>query len=48
MENAAGGTWVENEGDVRRFQAMFEEVGNLALTSAKSAQLIKSQVRALE
>jgi len=48
LEYAAGGAWVDNEDDVGRFEAMFTEVTGFALTTAKSAQLIKSQVRALE
>jgi transcriptional regulator with XRE-family HTH domain len=48
LEYAAGGALVENEEDVQRFEDMFTEVTGFALTPTKSAQLIKSQVRALD
>ena len=48
LEHAAGGVWVENEGDVGRFSAMFDEVADQALTSEGSAELIADEVRDLE
>src|SRR5262249_51816811 len=48
LEYAAGGALVENKDDVRRFKDLFTEVVEYALPPAKSAMLIKSQVRALE
>jgi hypothetical protein len=47
-EHTAGGALVEDQEDVQRFEDMFTEVTNLAVSPAKSAQMIKSQVRALE
>lgn len=48
LEHPGGGAWVENESDVGRFSAMFDEVTNLALTSADSAELIAGEVKDLE
>ena len=48
LERAGGGVWVENEKDVERFGAMFEEVAGMALTSDDSAALIADEVRDLE
>lgn len=43
-----GGALVENAEEIQRFEDMFTEVTEIALTPTKSAQLIKSQIRALE
>jgi len=48
LEHAAGGVWVENEADVERFGAMFEEIANGALTREESEALIADEVRDLE
>lgn len=49
LEHAAGGVWVENESDVRRFGLMFDEVAEtVAMTPEKSAELIADEVRDLE
>ncbi len=48
LEHAAGGVWVENESDVERFRAMFDEVSNQALTWEESKALIADEVRDLE
>lgn len=48
MEHAAGGVWVENESDVGRFSAMFDEIADQALPSLVSAALIADEVRDLE
>ncbi|MGH3758571.1 helix-turn-helix domain-containing protein [Actinophytocola sp.] len=48
LEHAAGGVWVENESDVERFGALFDEMADLALTSADSRILIADEVRDLE
>lgn len=48
LEHAAGGVWVENETDVERFGAMFDEVAQTALTSQDSVSLIADEVRELE
>lgn len=48
MEHAAGGVWVENESDVGRFSAMFDEIADQALPSPDSAALIADEVRDLE
>jgi hypothetical protein len=48
LEYVGGGAWVENESDVGRFSAMFDEVARQALTSKDSAALIAGEVRDLE
>lgn len=48
LEYVGGGAWVENESDVGRFSAMFDEVAGQALTSKESAALIAGEVRDLE
>lgn len=48
LETAAGGLWVENEKDVARFKAMFDEITARALTSKDSRTLIAGEVRELE
>jgi hypothetical protein len=48
LEHAAGGVWVENDNDVGRFGAMFDEIAGLALTCEDSTALIADQVRELE
>ncbi|HEV8555169.1 MAG TPA: helix-turn-helix transcriptional regulator [Actinophytocola sp.] len=48
LEYPAGGAWVDNEEDVKRFTTMFDEVTRLALTPADTATLIKKHVRALK
>jgi transcriptional regulator with XRE-family HTH domain len=48
LEHATSGVWVENEDDVGRFEAMFDEVADIALTSKKSRALIAAEVRDLE
>lgn len=47
LEYPAGGNWVDNPEDVKRFTTMFDEVTRLALTPADTATLIKKHVRAL-
>lgn len=48
LEHAAGGNWVENEGDVARFGAMFDEIAGLALSPADTRALIAAETRDLE
>lgn len=48
LEHAAGGVWVEDEDDVGRFGAMFDEIAAMALTSENSRSLIADEVRELE
>jgi transcriptional regulator with XRE-family HTH domain len=40
LEHAASGVWVENDADVARFGAMFDEIASLALNSEDSTALI--------
>jgi transcriptional regulator with XRE-family HTH domain len=47
LEYPAGGAWVENEDDVGRFTAMFEDVVRAALTPEDTADLIRRQLGAL-
>lgn len=48
LEYPAGGAWVENEDDVGRFNAMFEDAVQAALNPTDTADLIRQQLRALE
>jgi hypothetical protein len=48
LEYPAGGAWVDNDKDVRRFTTMFDDAVNTALTPDASAELIRRQARALE
>lgn len=48
LEHSAGGVWVENDKDVERFEAMFDEVADAALTPEQSMALIAAEVRELE
>lgn len=48
LEYPAGGAWVDNEEDVKRFTTMFDEVARLALTPANTTTLIKKHARALK
>ncbi|WP_026424182.1 helix-turn-helix domain-containing protein [Actinokineospora inagensis] len=47
LEHPAGGVWVENEHDVRHFQAMFDDVRAQALNPEESAEVIRARVRSL-
>jgi len=47
LEYPAGGAWVDNEDDVKRFTTMFDEVSRLALTPTDTTTLIQQHVRAL-
>ena len=47
LEYPAGGSWVDNEEDVRRFTATFDDVAELALSPADTADLIRRKIRAL-
>jgi hypothetical protein len=47
LEYPAGGVWVENGEDVRRFTTMFSEV-SAALDLSSTVELLHSQLRALE
>ncbi|GLW93942.1 helix-turn-helix domain-containing protein [Actinokineospora globicatena] len=47
IEHAAVGVWVENERDVRHFQATFEDVRATALNPEESAEVIRAHVRRL-
>jgi transcriptional regulator with XRE-family HTH domain len=47
LEYPAGGAWVENEEDVGRFTAMFEDVVRAALTPEDTVDLIRRQLGAL-
>lgn len=48
LEYPAGGAWVDNAEDVERFTTMFDEVAKLAVTPAKSTDLIHKRIKALE
>ncbi|CRK61207.1 putative DNA-binding protein [Alloactinosynnema sp. L-07] len=48
VEYPAGGAWVDNEDDVQRFTTMFDEVAKLALSPAKSTDLVRKRIKALE
>lgn len=49
LEHPAGGEWIDNETDVKRFEDMFGDVATEAAWSPdKSAEFIRSQIRTLE
>lgn len=48
LEYPAGGAWVENEDDVGRLIAMFEDSERVALSPADTADLFRQQLRALD
>ncbi|HVK22995.1 MAG TPA: helix-turn-helix transcriptional regulator [Actinokineospora sp.] len=48
IEYPAGGAWVDNEEDVQRFTTMFDGIVKLALTPAKTIDLIRKRAKALE
>lgn len=47
LEYPAGGSWVDNPEDVRRFTAMFDDVAELALSPAESVDLIRRKTEVL-
>lgn len=48
VEHSAGGAWVEDEADVRRFLAMYDDTVEAALEPDASAELIRSQLGVLK
>ena len=48
LEYPAGGAWVDDEDDVRRFTAMFDDASEAALPWVGTAKLIQQQIRAIE
>lgn len=46
LEYVAGGAWVDNEVDVKRFTAMFDDVANVALSAADTSSLIRKRIGA--
>jgi transcriptional regulator with XRE-family HTH domain len=48
LEYPAGGAWVDNPKDVKRFTATFDQVARLALTPADTINLIGDRLRLLE
>jgi hypothetical protein len=48
VEHSAGGAWVEDEADVRRFLAMYDDTVEAALEPDASAALIRSQLGVLK
>lgn len=48
LEYPAGGAWVDDAEDVRRFTTMFDDVSELALSPGDTAALIHQRIRALE
>lgn len=48
LEYPAGGAWVENPDDVKRFTTMFDDVAALALPPNETTDLIHHQLRALK
>jgi transcriptional regulator with XRE-family HTH domain len=48
LEYPAGGDWVDNVEDVKRFTTMFDDVSELALSPADTTDLILHQIRALK
>ncbi|MGQ0838892.1 helix-turn-helix domain-containing protein [Actinokineospora sp.] len=48
LEYPAGGAWVENDDDVRRFTTMFEDASAAALSPGDTADLIRQKMRAFE
>jgi hypothetical protein len=48
LEYPGGGAWVDNAEDVERFTTMFDEVARLALSPARSTDLIHERIKALE
>lgn len=47
LEYPAGGNWVDNQNDVKRFTTMFDEVTQLAHTPTHTTRLIDNQLRSL-
>ncbi|HEV2779234.1 MAG TPA: helix-turn-helix transcriptional regulator [Actinophytocola sp.] len=47
LEYPAGGAWVDNVEDVKRFTTMFDDVSALALSPTDTTDLILQQIRAL-
>jgi hypothetical protein len=47
LEYPAGGAWVDNEADVKRFTTMFDDVAATALTAADTSRLIQQRLGAL-
>lgn len=47
LEYVAGGAWVDNEADVKRFTTMFDDVANVALSAADTSSLIRKRLGAL-
>jgi hypothetical protein len=48
LEYPAGGNWVDNQNDVKRFTTMFDEVTRLAHTPTDTTNLIGDRLRSLE
>jgi transcriptional regulator with XRE-family HTH domain len=48
LEYPAGGNWVDNQDDVKRFTTMFDEVTRLAHTPTDTTNLIGDRLRSLE
>lgn len=48
LEYPAGGAWVEDPDDVKRFTTMFDDVAELALSPSDTTDLIHAQIRALK
>jgi transcriptional regulator with XRE-family HTH domain len=48
LEYPAGGAWVEDPDDVKRFTAMFDDVSELALSPSDTTDLIHDQIRTLK
>lgn len=48
LEFPAGGAWVDNVDDVKRFTTMFDDVSEQALSPADTTDLILDQIRALK
>ena len=48
LEYQGGGEWVDDQGDIEKFNLMFADIAAQALPSAESAALIEARVRELE